>query len=254
MEECWRQVNGCSLPESFKLKLVNSLLRQMIEVSALQKGIEEESGFEADTASYLSILLAKEESDLMRRVSHCRCLKQVSVGTCLGWVVRCSSRVPFLFSLVLVSLNFSLSLSLFTRVSLSPQSVSCYLRASSSVPCLPTRTIWRPPTPCGTLPCILFVCVSVCASPSIKPPHFSIGKATAAVLWWRRVRRFNLIWMDGRSPEFRSLAFVCRVHTTTAVSSIRTIALGWKNKNTPSTQQMPDLWMRQLVGYVVPQS
>lgn len=77
MEECWRQVNGCSLPEAFKLKLVNSMLRQMNEVSALQRGIEDESGFEADTTSYLNIILAKDESDLMRRVSQCRCLKQV---------------------------------------------------------------------------------------------------------------------------------------------------------------------------------
>lgn len=88
MEECWRQVNGCSLPDAFKLKLVNSLLRQMNEVSALHRGIEEESGFEADSTSYLNILLAKEESDLMRRVSHCRCLKQVGALLVLPFVLE----------------------------------------------------------------------------------------------------------------------------------------------------------------------
>lgn len=81
MEQCLAELSASRVPESFKLAQVRSLSRYMREVASLQTQIEEDSGFEADTASYLEILCAKEDSDLMRRVSAVRCLKQVS------WIV-----------------------------------------------------------------------------------------------------------------------------------------------------------------------
>ena len=77
MSECLRELEDCPLPQSFKLTQVRSLVRYIREVTALQKRIEDESGFEADTTSYLEILCAKEDSNLLRRVSDTRILKQV---------------------------------------------------------------------------------------------------------------------------------------------------------------------------------
>lgn len=77
MSECLRELEECPLPQSFKLTQVRSLVRYIREVSTLQKRIEDESGFEADTTSYLEILCAKEDSNLLRRVSDTRILKQV---------------------------------------------------------------------------------------------------------------------------------------------------------------------------------
>lgn len=160
MEECWRQVNGCSLPEAFKLKLVNSMLRQMNEVSALQRGIEDESGFEADTTSYLNIILAKDESDLMRRVSQCRCLKQVRTPAAsaagAGWSFCSQTTSAFFLHLLLALTTGALEL------------VSCYPRGSSSVPSL-TTTIWMPRLPCGTLHPLIREDTAV--SPANKPSH-----------------------------------------------------------------------------------
>ena len=77
MSECLRELEDCPLPQSFKLTQVRSLVRYIREVATLQKRIEDESGFEADTTSYLEILCAKEDSNLLRRVSDTRILKQV---------------------------------------------------------------------------------------------------------------------------------------------------------------------------------
>ncbi|CAN0058605.1 unnamed protein product [Pylaiella littoralis] len=76
MEQCLTELEESHLPAAFKLAQVRSLSRYMREVAGLQRQIEEDSGFETDTTSYLEILCAKEDSDLMRRVSAVRCLKQ----------------------------------------------------------------------------------------------------------------------------------------------------------------------------------
>lgn len=91
MSECLRELEDCPLPQSFKLTQVRSLVRYIREVSALQKRIEDESGFEADTTSYLEILCAKEDSNLLRRVSDTRILKQVCAKQ--RWAVPCSLAV-----------------------------------------------------------------------------------------------------------------------------------------------------------------
>lgn len=206
IEECWRQINECSLPEAFKLKLTNHLCRQMNEISALQKGIEEESGFEADTTSYLNILLAKEESDLMRRVSHCRCLKQVSTYDLFAaWPFSCSC--VYVFSRLSTYLPVSLLLDWFHAI-LAPPRV---------YPAGPLLSGCRALS--GTLHTLSCVCVRV-SSHSLKPsnPHTSIEEQRQRLLCRRQVRS-KPAWMDGcgvqhqwcRSSEFRSSACVSGV-------------------------------------------
>lgn len=78
MEQCLRELEESKLPRSFMLSQVQSLVRFVKEVTGLVNHISSESGFKADSAAYLDILLAKDESELMRRVSATRCLKQVS--------------------------------------------------------------------------------------------------------------------------------------------------------------------------------
>lgn len=77
MEQCLAELDESPLPDAFKLTQVRSLLRYIREVGGLVKQISSESGFEADTTSYLEILCAKEDSNLLRRVSDTRILKQV---------------------------------------------------------------------------------------------------------------------------------------------------------------------------------
>ncbi|CAM9637253.1 unnamed protein product [Pylaiella littoralis] len=76
MEQCLAELEESPLPASFKLTQVRSLLRYIREVGGLVKQISSESGFEADTTAYLEILCAKEDSNLLRRVSDTRILKQ----------------------------------------------------------------------------------------------------------------------------------------------------------------------------------
>jgi len=80
MEQCLRELEESNLPRSFMLSQVQSLVRFVKEVTGLVNQISSESGFKADSAAYLDILLAKDESELMRRVSATRCLKQVGHG------------------------------------------------------------------------------------------------------------------------------------------------------------------------------
>lgn len=82
MEQCLTELQESPLPATFKLTQVRSLLRYIREVGSLVKQISSESGFEADTTSYLEILCAKEDSNLLRRVSDTRILKQVQVVQC----------------------------------------------------------------------------------------------------------------------------------------------------------------------------
>lgn len=77
MQQCIKELTESSLPEDFKLRQVRSLLRYLREVSSLVDHVKCESGYEGDTTSYLEILCAKEDSDLIRRVSHTRVLRQV---------------------------------------------------------------------------------------------------------------------------------------------------------------------------------
>ncbi len=77
MEQCLAELEDSKLPHSFKLTQVRSLVRYLREVGGLVNQISTESGFEADTTSYLEILCAKEDSNLLRRVSDTRILKQV---------------------------------------------------------------------------------------------------------------------------------------------------------------------------------
>lgn len=76
MSECIAELQESSLPDAFKLAQVRSLVRYIKEVGLLQRRIIDESGFEADTNSYLEILCAKEDGDLMRKVSSTRVLRQ----------------------------------------------------------------------------------------------------------------------------------------------------------------------------------
>ncbi|CAN0144643.1 unnamed protein product [Scytosiphon promiscuus] len=76
MQQCIVELEESSLPQAFKLEQIRSLLRYMREVDGLVSRISTESGFEADTSSYLEILCAKEDADLMRRVSSTRVLRQ----------------------------------------------------------------------------------------------------------------------------------------------------------------------------------
>lgn len=77
MQQCLAELRDSDLPADFKLAQVRSLLRYLREVSNLVNHIKSESGFECDTTAYLEILCAKEESNLFRRVSDTRILKQV---------------------------------------------------------------------------------------------------------------------------------------------------------------------------------
>lgn len=76
MQQCIAEIEDSALPQDFKLKQVRSLVRYMREVDGLVRGINSESGFEADCTAYLEILCTKEESELNRRVSCTRVLKQ----------------------------------------------------------------------------------------------------------------------------------------------------------------------------------
>eukprot|EP00904_Undaria_pinnatifida_P007756 jgi/Undpi1/410/HiC_scaffold_1.g00406.m1 len=76
MQHCLEELSSINIPDDFKLKQIRSLLRFVREVGSLVGHIKQDSGFEGDTTSYLEILCAKEESDLIRRVSHTRVLRQ----------------------------------------------------------------------------------------------------------------------------------------------------------------------------------
>lgn len=78
MQQCLDELNQMDLPDSFKLKQIRSLLRYMRDVNSLVEHIKTDSGFDGDTTSYLDILCAKEDSELLRRVSHTKVLRQVS--------------------------------------------------------------------------------------------------------------------------------------------------------------------------------
>lgn len=77
MQHCLEELATVDIPEDFKLRQVRSLLRFVREVGSLVDHIKEDSGFEGDTTSYLDILSAKEDADLIRRVSYTRVLRQV---------------------------------------------------------------------------------------------------------------------------------------------------------------------------------
>lgn len=76
MQQCIGELWESDLPADFKLSQTRSLLRYLREVKLLVSHIKSESGFECDTTAYLDILCAKEESNLLRRVSDTRILKQ----------------------------------------------------------------------------------------------------------------------------------------------------------------------------------
>ncbi|CAM9144121.1 unnamed protein product [Choristocarpus tenellus] len=76
MQQCLQELRDTDLPADFKLKQTRSLLRYLREVSGLVEHIKSESGWECDTTSYLEILSAKEDSNLLRRISDTRILKQ----------------------------------------------------------------------------------------------------------------------------------------------------------------------------------
>lgn len=78
LPQCIQEINDSDLPEDFKLTQVRSLLRYLREVSSLVNHIKQDSGFECDTTAYLEILCTKEDSNLFRRVSDTRILKQVT--------------------------------------------------------------------------------------------------------------------------------------------------------------------------------
>lgn len=88
MQQCFRELEESMLPHDFKLRQVRSLLRFVREVGGLVDHIKQDSGFEGDTTSYLEILCAKEESDLIRRVSHTRVLRQVTLLSSDGELLR----------------------------------------------------------------------------------------------------------------------------------------------------------------------
>ncbi|CAM9210964.1 unnamed protein product [Discosporangium mesarthrocarpum] len=76
MQQCLAELRDSDLPADFKLRQTRSLLRYLREVSSLVEHIKNESGWECDTTSYLEILSTKEDSNLLRRVSDTRILKQ----------------------------------------------------------------------------------------------------------------------------------------------------------------------------------
>lgn len=78
MQQCLGELRDSDLPADFKLAQTRSLLRYLREVKSLVNHVKTESGFECDTTAYLDILCAKEESNLLRRVSDTRILKQVT--------------------------------------------------------------------------------------------------------------------------------------------------------------------------------
>lgn len=88
MQQCLDELHESDLPEEFKLREVRSLLRYLREVRVLVSHVQRESGFECDTTAYLDILSAKEDANLVRKVSHTRVLKQVMTVT-LGSSGRC---------------------------------------------------------------------------------------------------------------------------------------------------------------------
>lgn len=77
IRQCLKELEESKLDEGWKLKQIRSLLRFFQEVGGLVEHIKGESGFAGDSTSYLEILCAKEEADLIRRVSHTRVLRQV---------------------------------------------------------------------------------------------------------------------------------------------------------------------------------
>lgn len=77
MDQCLTELHEIELPAAFKLTQVRSLLRYLREVGSLVTHVKGESGFDCDTTAYLEILCAKEDSNLLRRVSDTRILKQV---------------------------------------------------------------------------------------------------------------------------------------------------------------------------------
>lgn len=77
MDQCLTELHDIELPAAFKLTQVRSLLRYLREVGSLVTHVKGESGFDCDTTAYLEILCAKEDSNLLRRVSDTRILKQV---------------------------------------------------------------------------------------------------------------------------------------------------------------------------------
>lgn len=79
MEQCLAELKDSELPADFKLTQVRSLLRYLREVGSLVTHVKRESGFDCDTTAYLEILCAKEDSNLLRRVSDTRILKQVRI-------------------------------------------------------------------------------------------------------------------------------------------------------------------------------
>lgn len=80
MQQCLKELHENDLPEDFKERQIQSLVRYLREVSGLVDHVKADSGFAGDTVSYLEILCAKEDSDLVRRVSHTRVLRQVMFG------------------------------------------------------------------------------------------------------------------------------------------------------------------------------
>lgn len=84
MPQCLQELKDSNLPEDFKLRQIRSLLRYLREVSSLVDHVKQDSGFDGDTTAYLDSLCAKEDSDLIRRVSHTRVLRQVGAPTGLS--------------------------------------------------------------------------------------------------------------------------------------------------------------------------
>lgn len=76
MDQCLAELHDIELPPAFKLTQVRSLLRYLREVGSLVAHVKRESGFDCDTTAYLEIMCAKEDTNLLRRVSESRILKQ----------------------------------------------------------------------------------------------------------------------------------------------------------------------------------
>lgn len=77
LTECLNYLRESGVDKDWKLQQIRSLLRFFSEVDSLCSHIRRESGFDGDTTAYLEILSAKEEAELIRRVSHTRVLRQV---------------------------------------------------------------------------------------------------------------------------------------------------------------------------------
>lgn len=77
MQQCLKELDESTIPHDFKLRQVRCLMRFLREAGGFVDHIRRDSGFEGDTTSYLEILCAKEDTDLIRRVSHTRVLRQV---------------------------------------------------------------------------------------------------------------------------------------------------------------------------------